>query len=179
MREIGSGSSGSPPERTALGVVTTVLRGDERHRDGVARVWAEAIAAREGVADVPPLEAARPVVAEVLDRPGAVLVVALGDDGQVAAFALAEPLPPAAGQEAQAAEVRYVGARPRLGRGVLRFLCAELAAARFLDAFLLVYADNTRASDLYERLGWRPEGMPVPHPRTGRPEQRYRLRLPG
>jgi ribosomal protein S18 acetylase RimI-like enzyme len=61
----------------------------------------------------------------------------------------------------------------------MQFLAAELAGAGFLDAQLLVYADNGKAVRLYEQLGWRPEGPLAPHPRTGRAEQRYRLRLPG
>jgi ribosomal protein S18 acetylase RimI-like enzyme len=42
---------------------------------------------------------------------------------------------------------------------------------------LLVYADNVRAIALYRRLGWQPAGEPAPHPRTGKPEQRYELAL--
>jgi ribosomal protein S18 acetylase RimI-like enzyme len=58
-------------------------------------------------------------------------------------------------------------------------MCDELAAEGFTDAQLMVYVSNDRAVDLYQRLGWRPEGSPTPHPRTGKPEQRYRLALTG
>jgi ribosomal protein S18 acetylase RimI-like enzyme len=161
----------------------TVVRGDRSHLDGAARVWAEATAARDGETGVAPLEISRPVIAAVLDQPGAVLVVALDQHEQVAAFAVAAPRPAAEpGPPARTAEVHYVGVRPRLwrtglGRDVLRALCTELAAAGFRDAQLLVYVDNTRAAQLYQRLGWQPYGPWTPHPRTGKPEQRYRLRF--
>jgi ribosomal protein S18 acetylase RimI-like enzyme len=165
-----------------------MLRGDERHLAGAAQVWAEATAARDGDPDVAPLAVSRPILAGVLARPGAVLVVALDEDEneQVAGFAVAEPVTDGAGPGTRpaTAEVRYLGVQPArqgtgLGRGLLRLICAELAAAGFTDAQLLVYADNTPAVRLYEQLGWRPEGTPAPHPRTGRAEQRYRLRLTG
>jgi ribosomal protein S18 acetylase RimI-like enzyme len=163
-----------------------VLRGDKSHLDGAAQVWAEATAARDGDPDVAPLEFSRPIIARVLGRPGAVLVVALGEDERVVAFAVAEPVPAGAeaGSHATTAEVQYVGVQPELwgaglGRSVLRLMCAELAAAGFLDAQLMVYVDNIRAAGLYEELGWRPEGTPVPHTRTGKAEQRFRLRLAG
>ncbi len=60
----------------------------------------------------------------------------------------------------------------------MQFMAVELAAAGFLDTQLLVYADNEAAVRLYEQLGWRPQGPQAPHPRTGKPEQRYHLRLP-
>lgn len=163
----------------------TVRRGEEAHLDGAAQVWAEATAARDGDPDVAPLDLSRPVIAGVLARPGAVLVIALDEQDQVEAFAVAEPLAPAGpGSPGTTAEVRYIGVRPRrwgagLGRSVLQFLAAELAAAGFTDAQLLVYADNHRAVRLYRQLGWRPHGLPGPHPRTGKPEQRYRLKLTG
>jgi ribosomal protein S18 acetylase RimI-like enzyme len=165
--------------------VTTILRGSWRHLDGAAQVWAEATAARDGDPEVAPLEVSRPVIAAVLGRPGALLVVAVGERGQVAGFAVAAPL---AAQEqrvqAKSAEVHYLGVRPGLwgaglARRLLRFLCAQLAEGGYRDAQLLVYSGNTRAVRLYEQLGWRPQGLPAPHPRTGKPEQRYRLRLAG
>jgi ribosomal protein S18 acetylase RimI-like enzyme len=166
--------------------VTTVQLGDSRHIDGAAQVWAEATAARDRDPGVAPLELSRPVIARAYDRPGAVLVVALDPDDQVVAFAVADPLPADAepGAPATTAEVRYVGVRPGqwgagLGRSVLRLLCAQLAAAGLLDAQLMVYVENDQAVRFYEQLGWSPDGSPVPHPRTGKPEQRYRLRLAG
>lgn len=168
--------------------MATVTVGDLRHLDGAAQVWAEATAARDGSPYIAPLEVSRPLLARVLDRPGAVLAVAQ-DDNRVVAFALAEPLltsaepgTPARTAEVTTAEVRYVGVHPErwgtgLGRDVLQLLCARLAAAGFLDAQLLVYADNAPAVALYERLGWEAAGAPAPHPRTGKPERRYRRRL--
>jgi ribosomal protein S18 acetylase RimI-like enzyme len=170
--------------------VTRVLLGDERHVDGAAQVWAEATAARDGAAQVAPLKLSRPIIAGVLSQPGAVLVVAVDDGGgdPVIGFAVAEPMPAASGAADSVApataEVRYVGVSPRhwgsgLGRGLLRRLCAELAAAGFGAAQLLVYVDNAPATRLYRQLGWRPDGRSQLHPRTGKPEQRYRLSLGG
>ena len=79
------------------------------------------------------------------------------------------------------AEVTYVGTAPdRWGEGlaamVLRALARQLADAGYDAAQLLVYADNAGARRLYERLGWVADAAPpTPHPRTGRPEQRYLL----
>jgi ribosomal protein S18 acetylase RimI-like enzyme len=162
--------------------VTTLRRGDQAHLDGAAQVWAEATAARDGNPDVAPLDLSRPVIAAVAGQPGAVLVVALDERDQVEAFAVAEPLAPAGPGPAVRAEVRYLGVRPRrwgagLGRSVLQFLTAELAAAGFAEAQLLVYLDNVQALALYQGLGWQPHGPAAPHPRTGKPEQRYRLTL--
>jgi ribosomal protein S18 acetylase RimI-like enzyme len=57
-------------------------------------------------------------------------------------------------------------------------LAAELASAGFRSAQLLVYADNLPARRLYERMGWQlGQARPSIHPRTGKPEVRYRLRL--
>ena len=74
--------------------------------------------------------------------------VALDDEDQVTAFAVAAP----AGTDdlARTAEVEYVGVRPGrwgagLARGVLELLCAELTADGFTRAQLLVYISNQRA----------------------------------
>lgn len=87
-----------------------------------------------------------------------------------------------AGTSQPRAEVRYLGVRPDMwGRGVGEWLLTDLrsrlAAAGFAGGQLLVYADNFRATALYERLGWQVRGEPTPHPRTGKPEQRYELDL--
>jgi ribosomal protein S18 acetylase RimI-like enzyme len=162
--------------------VTTVLRGDSTDIDGAAQVWAEATAARDGDPDVAPPEISRPVIASVLGRARAVLVVALGDAGQVVAFAAAAPARDGTAGSASRAEVEYVGVRPGqwgagLARDVLRLLRAELADDGFTDAQLMVYVSNHRATALYEQLGWQRQGNPRPHPRTGKPQQRYRLTL--
>jgi ribosomal protein S18 acetylase RimI-like enzyme len=163
--------------------VTTVLRGDGSHIDGAAQVWAEATAARDGDPDVAPLEDSRPIIARVLGRPGAVLAVALDEGDQVVAFAVAAPaLGGAERPGASTAEVEYVGVSPQcwgagLARSVMQLLCAELSADGFAEAQLFVYVSNRRATGLYEQLGWRPQGCPEPHPRTGKPQQRYRLTL--
>lgn len=148
--------------------------------DEAARIWAEATAARDGRHDVPGLEIARPVIQGVIDRsPRALVLIAFSDDGTAAGFAAVEPL---ADRDVPTAQVSYFGVRPRswgqgIGKRLLQELRRRLAATGYARAELSVYADNPRAIALYERLGWRPRGLPTAHPRTGKPELRYELPL--
>jgi GNAT superfamily N-acetyltransferase len=124
------------------------------------------------------------IIAGVANRPRSVLIVALDDEDQVMAFAVAAPALEGKDDLASTAEVEYVGVRPGgwgtgLARGVLELLCAELAADGFTRVQLLAYVSNRRAVSVYERLGWQAEGSPRPHRRTGKPEQRYRRTLGG
>jgi L-amino acid N-acyltransferase YncA len=145
--------------------------------DGAAMVWARATAKRDGEAEIPPVEAAKAVLLESLGAERSMFVVAV-DDGAVIGFATAAPT-----ASRRVAEVRYVGVDPdQWGRGVgcvvLARLAEELPAAGFHAAQLLVYADNAPARRLYERMGWIcDEREPSLHPRTGKPEVRYRLSL--
>jgi len=145
-----------------------------------AQIWAEATAARDGDDQVPGLDVARPVIQGVLDRsPRSFLLVVRSADGAAAGFAAIEPL---RGVDETGAQLSFLGVRPRLwGQGVAERLLLELRprlkAAGFTHADLAVYVDNSRATALYERLGWRACGAPAPHPRTRKPEQRYELRL--
>jgi GNAT superfamily N-acetyltransferase len=159
-----------------------LVRGDRSHVDGAAQVWAEATAFRDGDPEVAPLEDSRPIIAAVAGRPRSVLIVALDDQDQVVAFAVAAPARESGDDPAGTAEVEYVGVRPGrwgagLARGVLELLCAEQAADGFTRAQLLVYVSNRRAVGVYQDLGWQAEGSPRPHRRTGKPEQRYRRTL--
>ena len=160
--------------------------------DGAAQVWAEATAARDSDDEVAPLSDSRPILLRVLAGPGAQFTVAVDGD-RVVAFATAGQAQndggTAAGGDAAGgdfaggrfAEVTYVGTAPdHWGEGlaamVLRALARQLADAGYDAAQLLVYADNAGARRLYERLGWVADAAPpTPHPRTGRPEQRYLL----
>ena len=115
-----------------------LVRGDRSHIDGAAQVWAEATAFRDGDPDVAPLEDSRPIIAGVADRPRSVLIVALDDEDQVIAFAVAAPALAVTDDLAGTAEIEYVGVRPGgwgtgLARGVLEQLCAELAADGFTE----------------------------------------------
>lgn len=148
--------------------------------DAAAQIWAEATAARDGDHEVAELTDSRPIIQGVLDRsPGSLLLLAWSDEGEPVAFAAVEP---AAEHGRATAELCYFGVSPPswglgVGERLLRGLVAELATAEFTSAELSVYVDNVRATRLYERLGWRAFGDPTPHPRTGKPEQRYRLAL--
>jgi ribosomal protein S18 acetylase RimI-like enzyme len=166
------------------GSMVRLVRGDRIHIDGAAQVWAEATAFRDGDPDVAPLEDSRPIITGVAARPRSVLIVALDDEDKVMAFAVAAPALECTDDLVGTAEVEYVGVRPGgwgagLASGMLELLCAELAADGFTRAQLLVYVSNRRAVSVYERLGWRAEGSPQPHRRTGKPEQRYRRTLGG
>jgi ribosomal protein S18 acetylase RimI-like enzyme len=147
--------------------------------DDAAEIWAEATAARDGRGEVAGRDVSRPVIQGVLDRsPRALLLIARSADG-TAGFAAVEPLAASGGAVAQ---LSYFGVRPQLwGQGVGEMLLLDmpsrLRAAGYACVELSVYADNRRAAALYERLGWQPRGAPAAHPRTGRPEQRYELRL--
>ncbi|MER5705289.1 GNAT family N-acetyltransferase [Micromonospora sp. NPDC002296] len=146
--------------------------------DAVAQIWAEATAARDGDEDVAPLELARPLIRAVLDSSSRSILLVADDGGQTIGFAAMEPW---RGREDQPiAEVRYVGvSRLVWGEGVGRRLMAAvpdvLAKAGYEQAVLMVYLDNTRAVRLYEGLGWRVQGAPAPHPRSGKLEQLYVL----
>jgi ribosomal protein S18 acetylase RimI-like enzyme len=145
--------------------------------DGAALVWARATAKRDDRAEIPPVEAAKAVLLDSLGAERSTFVVA-ADGGVVVGFATAEPT-----ASSRVAEVRYVGVDPeRWGSGVgglvLARMAEELPAAGFHAAQLLVYADNAPARRLYDRLGWTwDEQEPSLHPRTGKPEVRYRLSL--
>jgi ribosomal protein S18 acetylase RimI-like enzyme len=154
-----------------------VRLGDPGDIDGAAMVWARATARRDGEAEVAPLGAARAVLLDSLRKQRSILIVA-ATKSAVIGFATAEPT-----TSSHAAEVRYVGVDPDhwgggVGAIVMARLAEELASAGFVSAQLLVYTDNTAARRLYERMGWVwDEQEPSLHPRSGKPEIRYRLRL--
>jgi ribosomal protein S18 acetylase RimI-like enzyme len=148
--------------------------------DMAAQIWAEATTTRDGHDETPALDVSRPVIQGVLDRsPQAFLLIARAADGTAAGFAAVEPV---AESSQTIAQVSHIGVRPQLwGQGIGETLLLEtlrrLKAAGYARVELSVYLDNRKAVALYERLGWRPVGRPAPHPRTGKPEQRYELRV--
>ena len=170
-----------PLEQEMVRTFVKVRAGNRDDIDGAAQVWAEATAARDRDDEVAPLSDSRPILLRALGEPGAAFTVAV-DEGRVVAFATAARATNDGGAErGRFAEVSYVGTAPdRWGEGlagiVLRALARQLADAGYDAAQLLVYADNAGARRLYERLGWVADAAPpAPHPRTGRPEQRYLL----
>jgi ribosomal protein S18 acetylase RimI-like enzyme len=145
--------------------------------DGAALVWARATAKRDSKAEIPQLAAAKEVMLDSLRHERSTLVVATSE-GVVIGFATAEPT-----TSSLVAEVRFVGVDPDywgygVGRMVIARMADELASAGFRAAQLLVYADNHAARRLYERMGWTQDVRePSIHPRTRKPELRYRLSL--
>ena len=99
--------------------------------DEAAQIWAEATAARDQRAQVPALEDSRPVIQGVLDRSSrAFLLIARCADGTAAGFAAIEPAP----DSNEAAQISYIGVRPRLwgqriGETLLLETCQRLKAA--------------------------------------------------
>ena len=148
--------------------------------DAAAQIWAEATAARDGEDEVAGLADSRPIIQAVLDRsPDSMLLLARSEHGIPLAFAAVEPV---RDQGHRVAELSYFGVTPHLfgqgvGKELLRELRRRLKARGYQRAELSVYVDNIRAVRLYERLGWQARGEPTPHPRTGKPEQRYQLSL--
>jgi ribosomal protein S18 acetylase RimI-like enzyme len=148
--------------------------------DEAAQIWAEATAARDGRDEVPGLDDSRPVIQSVLDRSElSFLLLARSADGTAVGFAAIEPV---LSTNEPTAEVTYFGVSPQCwGQGVGETLLLEartrLKAAGYAAVELSVYVNNHRATALYERVGWRAFGQPTPHRRTGKPEQRYALRL--
>lgn len=156
-----------------------IIDGTKTHVDRAAIIWARATAARDNDPDIASLDEARPVINRVLaSSPHALLVIAETADGTAVAFGAIAPM----SDEERVAELHFFAVDPEhWGEGAAGELLAGIAALlreRGFDAAeLAVYSDNDRAVQLYERLGWRRLGEPVPHERSGRPEQRYRLAL--
>jgi RimJ/RimL family protein N-acetyltransferase len=79
---------------------------------------------------------------------------------------------------AEAVQTPSVEVIDAAGRGsLLDAMRRRLQAAGYARVELSVYVDNRRAVAWYDRLGWRRRGAPAAHPGTGKPEQRYELRL--
>jgi ribosomal protein S18 acetylase RimI-like enzyme len=160
-------------------------RRGSRELEGAAQIWAEATAFRDGESEVAGLSDSLPIIEAVLDRsPQAFVLLARADNRGAAGFAAVEPVTAESTTRTNGrrAELSYFGVRPGMwGRGVGRLLLREvqsrLRLAGYSHAELSVYVANLRAVTLYERLGWRPVGVPTPHRRTGKPEQRYELVL--
>src|SRR5688572_16951640 len=138
--------------------------------DDVARVWSAATAARDGDPDPAGLEAARVPIMAVSSERDSVFVVGVVAE-RVVAFALAAP---STSHGVREADLRFVGVAPDrwgegLGTRVLGGLVTRLASMRYSAVQLLVYADNTSAIGLYERLGWiAVDEPPRAHPQTGK-----------
>ncbi len=155
-----------------------IFDGTTSHLDAAALIWARATAARDGDAEIASLDEARPIIAGVLGASPRALLVVAEAGGQAVAFAAVAPVP---GSE-EIAELQYLGTDPSAwGTGAARELLAALPTLLrergFGQARLCVYTDNERAVRLYEGMGWVPDGVPVPHHRTGKSEQRYMLAL--
>ncbi|GLY53578.1 GNAT family N-acetyltransferase [Lentzea sp. NBRC 102530] len=142
--------------------------------DVAAMIWAHAVALRDGYDEVPTLAEARPGVENALGDERSFLLLAV-EEGRAVGFVAGGPHET---DGSRRAFLHYVGVHPDAwGRGVgevlLRALPEVLIKNGYESVELLVFADNVRGVRLYERLGWIRVGLPVPHPRHGRVEQRY------
>lgn len=159
--------------------VTLADRARDDLRNSAARIWAHATARRDGDRNVAPLRDARALIDAILDSSPAAMLLVATDEVDDATVGFAVISPDAHGD----AEVRYLGVWPEAwGQGVatnlLQAMPAFLTAAGFTNAVLSVYVDNARAVAAYLRAGWEPTGDRSRHPRTGRVQERYRVRLP-
>jgi ribosomal protein S18 acetylase RimI-like enzyme len=151
-----------------------------QHLADAARIWAEATAARDGDAEIPPLGPSRDRIQQALDvSPRSLLLITVDESGSVVGFATAATQAPG---DKTSAEIRYIGVRPDAwGRGggssLLLSAAALLHEAGFTTAVLEVYVDNVRAVRLYEKLGWHRIGAVRPHPGSGRLLEDYSLEL--
>ncbi|MGJ3507847.1 GNAT family N-acetyltransferase [Enemella sp. A6] len=103
-----------------------------------------------------------------------------GTVDRIVSFGAVEP--EQGGDDENRGELRYLGVAPQSwGEGWARRLLVALPdAAReenFSEVVLWVYADNIRAIWVYEAMGWGETGLTRPHPKTGRTEAQYRLKL--
>lgn len=120
-----------------------------------------------------------PVLAAAV-APGAVpdtgAVVAVDDADHVVGFAGFGPDPDdrRAGHLASL-YVDPAAAGAGIGRRLIERTLAELATAGRRTVTLWVFRDNTRARDLYERCGFRPDGTELVDLRWRVPQVRYRL----
>jgi ribosomal protein S18 acetylase RimI-like enzyme len=161
-----------PPPGLALEISAT-----EAHILAAAAIWAAATAARDDDPEPTGASEARPLIEAALERKGSLLVL-LAPDGEMLAFATAEPLDGARA----AAHIGYLAVSPErwgegLGGALLRGLPGCLGELGFERAQLAVYEDNPRALALYEGGGWKRTGRSAVHPRSGRLLLYYELVL--
>jgi len=149
--------------------------------EDAGRIWAEATAHRDHRGVSPSdIETGRSLIRDVMQASSRSRLLMAFSGAEAVGFAAAEEAP----HEAGCALLHYFAVRPSVwGRGVatelLRTLAATLARDGFSRSILWVYTTNTRATRLYERVGWRREGQPFRHERTGRPMWQYGLDLTG
>jgi hypothetical protein len=163
-------------------IVIVIEAGGRAHDvDDAAQIWAEATAARDGADDVPGLDISRPrpVIQGVLDRSRrALLLIARTADNIAGGFAVTEPLD---GVGTTRAEVRYLGVRPDMwGQGMGDNCCESYAPGSPPRASPTPGSPSTQTTPGPSRStsGWMaPLYAPFPHPRTGKAQQRYEVRL--
>ncbi|GAA2830204.1 acetyltransferase (GNAT) family protein [Leucobacter komagatae] len=157
----------SPAEPT---VIRTGVAPDDV--EWCARLWADALAARDGSVD-------RPVMQQrVRDAFAAPIVRFAIATSPGAGFSLLER---EAGEPAKAL-LHYLAVDPRnavpgVGSALLRDAIEHARAAALASVSLEVRTNNARAISLYERHGFVASGSPTPHPTAGYPMQRYVLSL--
>ena len=137
-----------------------------------AKLWADALAARDGTVDRPVMQQR---VRDAFEAPIVRFAIATSPG---AGFSLLER---EAG-EASRALLHYLAVDPRnaapgVGSALLRDAIEHARVAAFGSVSLEVRTNNARAISLYERHGFIASGNPTPHPTAGYPMQRYVLSL--
>lgn len=146
--------------------------------DSCVALWVASCAERDGRAIAGVAERARPK----FDRASA-LIIADGDDGRPAGFALVtEPGSGEAADPPEAVLLSLLAVDPAaqgvgLGGRLLRAAMEQSRADGFAEAVLHVLTENTAAIRLYEAAGWVKLGAPVEHSLLRRPTQTYVCRL--
>ena len=148
--------------------------------ESAARIWAHATAKRDEVDPTDTsYEEAVPLIRDVLARGENSYLLCVRDESEMRVFAALQPV---GDHDSTSAELRYLGVAPgHWGAGWARRLLValpdSLRARGYEEVELWVYADNIRAIFVYEAMGWQSTRDTRPHPKTGRTEQRYRLKL--
>lgn len=160
-----------------MSVLRIVIDASPERLDAAALVWSEATTARDRFERPNAYEVARSLLASVVaNAQDPLLFSAISADGATVGFALTER------SAATTADLRYFAVSPAawgegIGGRLLQALTLALRSRGYETCELWVYGDNHSAVSLYEKHGWRFDGLARGHVRSGRTEHHYRRAL--